>query len=120
MLQSQEKLRHAPVLAPDSPAHRLVTQHPDKPRLPAWTLNSRPVEGKCGLHSASNSPEQNRSQGRLVVRSPEQLRLHPALVRLNLISSAVELNDACRLRGQPLREPILITTNGTILSGFKD
>lgn len=70
--------------------------------------------------STLRSPGDSQPQGRLVARSPEQLRLHPALVRLNLTSSVVEFSDACRLKGQPLREPILITTNGTIISGFKD
>jgi len=60
------------------------------------------------------------SQGLLVTRSPDHLRLHPALVRLNLMSSVVELNDVCRQKNHALREPILITANGTIISGFKD
>ncbi len=61
-----------------------------------------------------------RSQRHLVTRSPEQLRLHPALVRLKLIDSVIELNQVMRWNCPDLREHILITTNGTIVSGFRD
>jgi len=60
----------------------------------------------------------SRLEGRPVVRSPEQLRLHRALDELDLIDVAGELNEAARLKNQSLPEPILITTNGTILAGF--
>jgi hypothetical protein len=59
-------------------------------------------------------------RGRLVARSPEELHLHPALVRLNLVKAAVEPTQACRLNGRPVSETIRITTNGTIVSGFRD
>ena len=61
-----------------------------------------------------------RSQGRLVVRSPAQLHLHPALVRLNLASSLVGTSGASGMERQSVAEPILITTNDTIISGFRD
>jgi hypothetical protein len=57
-------------------------------------------------------------EGRPVVRSPEQLRLHRALEKLGWTSVIDELNDAARLKNQSIPEPILITTNGTILAGF--
>jgi hypothetical protein len=56
----------------------------------------------------------------LVPRSPDELHLHPALVRLNLIHSVVDRNQAVRLKGRPLPEQILITTNGTIFAGFAE
>jgi hypothetical protein len=56
-------------------------------------------------------------EGRVVVRSPQQLRPHPALDELGW-SGVDELNVAARLKNQSVPEPILITTNGTILAGF--
>jgi len=55
---------------------------------------------------------------RPAVRSPEQLLLHRALDELGWTGVIGELNDAARLKNQSLPEPILITTNGTILAGF--
>jgi hypothetical protein len=60
----------------------------------------------------------SRSEGRPVVRSPKQLRLHPALQELSWTGAIDEFNDAARLKDQSVLEPILITTNGTILAGF--
>jgi hypothetical protein len=57
-------------------------------------------------------------EGRPVVRSPEQLRLHRALEELGWTGVIDELNDAARLTNPPVTEPILITPNGTILVGF--
>jgi len=57
-------------------------------------------------------------EGRPVVRSPEQLRLHRELEKLGWTNVIDELNDAARLKNQSIPEPILITTNGTILAGF--
>ena len=61
----------------------------------------------------------SRLEGRPVVRSPEQLRLHHALEELGLIGVVDEINEAARLKYQPVLEPILITRNGTILAGFE-
>ena len=60
----------------------------------------------------------SRAEGRPVVRSPEQLRLHRALEELGWIGVIDEFNDAARLTNPSVTEPILITTNGTILAGF--
>jgi len=60
----------------------------------------------------------SRLEWRPVARSPEQLRLHPAMKELAWTGLIHELNDAARLKDQSLPEPILITTNGTILAGF--
>jgi len=56
-------------------------------------------------------------QGRPVVSSPEALHVHPALRELDGLDGAVELNEAERTRHH-LATPILITCEGTILSGF--
>jgi hypothetical protein len=58
------------------------------------------------------------SEGRPVVRSPEQLRLHRALEGLGWTGVIDEFNAAARLKNPSVTEPILITTNGTILAGF--
>jgi len=60
----------------------------------------------------------SRLEGRPVVRSPEQLRLHRALEELGWSGVIGELNEAVRLTNPSVTEPILITTNGTILAGF--
>ena len=57
-------------------------------------------------------------EGRPVVRSPEQLRLHRALEELGWTGAIDEFNNVARLKNQSVPEPILITTNGTILAGF--
>jgi hypothetical protein len=57
--------------------------------------------------------------GRLVVRFPEQLRMHHALKEIALIGVIDEINEAARLKCQPVLEPILITKNGTILAGYE-
>jgi hypothetical protein len=56
-------------------------------------------------------------KGRSVVRSPEDLHVHPALRELACMDVALELNEAERVRHHATR-PILITSEGTILSGF--
>jgi hypothetical protein len=55
--------------------------------------------------------------GRPVVRSPEALHLHPALLELDGMDVAVELNEAEHVRHHATTL-ILITGDGTILSGF--
>jgi hypothetical protein len=44
--------------------------------------------------------------------------MHPALDGLDVIDLVTELNEAARLSAQPVPEPVLITTNGTLLAGF--
>lgn len=56
-------------------------------------------------------------EGRPVVRSPEQLRLHRALEELGWSGVTDELNEA-HLTSWSVPEPLLITTNGTILAGI--
>jgi len=60
----------------------------------------------------------SRVDGRPAVRSLEQLRLHRALGELGWTGVIDEFNDAVRLTNPFVTEPILITTNGTILAGF--
>lgn len=62
--------------------------------------------------AATSQPE-----GRPVIRRPEQLRLHRALEELGW-PGVHEFNSAAQLKNQSVPEPILITTNGTILAGF--
>jgi len=56
-------------------------------------------------------------QGLPVVRSPKDLRVHPALLELDGMDLARELNEAERVRHQATT-PILISSEGTVLSGF--
>jgi hypothetical protein len=59
----------------------------------------------------------SRPEGHPVVLSPEQLRLHRALEELGWVGAIDEFNDA-RPTHSSVAEPILVTTGGTILSGF--
>ena len=56
-------------------------------------------------------------QGRSVNRAPEDLHVHPALVGLDGMDVADQLNEAERVRHHATT-PILVTSEGTILSGF--
>jgi hypothetical protein len=60
----------------------------------------------------------SRLEGRPVVRSPGQLRLHRALKELGWNGIIKDLNDAARQKNLAVTTPILITTDGTILAGF--
>jgi hypothetical protein len=57
-------------------------------------------------------------EGRPVIRSPKQLRLHSALEKLGWTGVIDDFNEAAQLTNPSVTEPILITTNGTILAGF--
>jgi hypothetical protein len=72
--------------------------------------------GACRLDV--NPTGVSRLEGRPVVRSPGQLRLHPALEELDWVGVIGELNEAVQLTSPSVTEPILITTNGIILAGF--
>jgi len=72
-----------------------------------------------GLLRHSDKADQFRPMGRPVVRFPGQLRMHHALDELGLVGVVAEISEAARLKHQPVLEPILITTSGTILAGFE-
>jgi hypothetical protein len=65
-----------------------------------------------------NPTAMSRLEWRPVVRSPQQLRLHPAMKEFCWTGVMDELNDAARLKGHSVPEQVHITTNGTILAGF--
>jgi hypothetical protein len=85
---------------PGSPT--LASDRPLLPRLPE-------AESQCGM---------SRLEGRPTVRSPLQLRLHRALEEVGWTGVIDEFNEAAMLSHPSVTDPILITTNGTILSGF--
>jgi hypothetical protein len=81
--------------------------------------SSNAVELVSGVAQQSFNPTaMSRLEGRPVVRFPEQLRLHRALEELGWTGAIDELNNAARLMDHSVPEPVLITTNGTILGGF--
>jgi hypothetical protein len=65
-----------------------------------------------------NPTAMRRLEGRPVVCFPEQLRLHPTMKELGWTGVIDEFNNVARLKNQFVPQPILITTNGTILAGF--
>jgi hypothetical protein len=58
------------------------------------------------------------ASGRPVIRRTQELRLHGALLDLDLTSVEEELNERARLDSKVLPDTILITTSGIILSGI--
>jgi len=60
----------------------------------------------------------SRLEGSPVVRSPQKLRLHRALEEVGWTGVINEFNEAAKLSHTSVTDPILITTTGTILSGF--
>lgn len=66
------------------------------------------------FNSVATAPGASRS----VIRSPQQLRLHPSLEELGWTGVMDEFNDAAQLKNQSLPVPVLVTTNGTIIAGF--
>jgi hypothetical protein len=79
-----------------------------------------PALSRVLQQSALSLAGRSRSQGRMVERPIAELRLHPTLVRLNLIVSLGQVNQVLQQNGCFLSQPILITTNRIIISGFKD
>lgn len=59
-----------------------------------------------------------RREGHPVTRFPEQLHLHPAFEAVGWSNVTREFNDAVQSADQRAPEPILITSDGTILAGF--
>ncbi len=62
----------------------------------------------------SQATQMNRLKWRAVVRSSDQLRLHPALHELGL--SGLFCSDQSNPH---ISEPVLITTNGVVMTGFR-
>ncbi len=89
-----------------------------RPSSETKAADDRGKPGYCPADQLRPHLVRSQAEARLVVRSPENLRLHTVLRDLDMIDVVEELNDAARLRDQSAAEPILITTNGTILAGF--
>ena len=78
-----------------------------------------PVEVVSDVPPQSFNPTVMSRLGELpVVRSPQQLRLHRALEELGWTGMIDEFNEATQQTNAFVPEPILITTDGTILAGF--
>lgn len=96
--------------------------HPSKDlSSSAWPLGSRGPQGsRQELQSPFVCPRQSGLQSKPVRRSPHELRFHPAFLRLNLVGSVI----GCEVHGRKpqgsVPEPILITTSGIIISGFRE
>jgi hypothetical protein len=100
--------------------HGRSSSHPGEPRACARVRRARPLEDTLEAPPLPNSEPAGALQKHFVLRSPKQLRLHPAIARLNLASSLLELEQPKPANGVSGTVPILITANGTIISGFRD
>ncbi len=79
---------------------------------------SSPLPGALEASSFLNASTTSPPAGRPVIRIPEQLHLHHALEELSLVGAVDGINEAARLKHQAILEPVLITTDGTVLAGF--
>ena len=105
----------------ESPTYKLSGQSrypPDERRPCAKALSTRSEHGSDALPRFLSLTTGGFLRGHLVSRSPVQLHLHPAVIRMNLANCLVEISGCMERR--PLVEPILITTSGIIISGFAD
>jgi hypothetical protein len=88
---------------------------------PLLTLSRNEIRQKLGTRPSDFTQKgQNGFRERLVIRPPQELHVHPALARLNLVHSVTDLNEAFRLNGRNLPELIRITQSKTIIGGFSD
>lgn len=78
--------------------------------------SSVPISG--GTAGIAEPTYAARREGHPVTRFPEQLHLHPALDAVGWNYQISEFNDAVQFSDQFAQEPILITSEGTILAGF--
>src|ERR1051326_5804739 len=79
--------------------------------FPGILDNELPITSRVTQHrfedDSLNTP--GRLQGRYIVRSPKELRPHPALVRLNLTASIFDHDSGSESNRLGVTEPILIT-----------
>jgi hypothetical protein len=59
-------------------------------------------------------------QGSPVARSPGELRLHPVFIQLNLVGTLINCAVHGRKPEGSVREPILVTTSGVVISGVRE
>ncbi len=82
-------------------------------------MASRLLEvGNAGPTQLSGDTGKRPPAGRSATRHPDQLKLHPALQKVGWTGLVDEVNDAAQVKEQALCDPILITEDATILSGF--
>jgi hypothetical protein len=100
--------------------HPTETAGRELPAAPAKKDESEDAPHRPEMAAAGSQVLKSASlaTARPVIRRPEELRLHRALLDLELTSVADELNEAARLSVQVLPGTILITTSGIILSGI--
>ena len=111
-LESSElnELANTPEISSTTSSHR--------PSSGIEAAADRGKPGSCFADQLRPYVVRSQPEGRPVARSPEQLRLHRALEELGWAGAIDEFSDAARLTNPSVTEPILITTNGTILAGF--
>ena len=76
------------------------------------------AQNQSALKPTKSAAATDQAEGRPVVRSPKYLHLHPALEKLRWAGLVEEFNEAAGLKIHPARDPILISTDGTVLAGF--
>lgn len=105
---SQAQSRSIPVLGMDSLHDNYISE-----------LQEGKVKPPECWHVGGKQPEGNGDgmRGYPVVRAPKDLHVHPALLEMDGMDVAGELNEAERVRHQAIT-PILISSGGTVLSGI--
>jgi hypothetical protein len=77
------------------------------------------LEAMSACSPIPNPPLCKQLDGRPVLRSPQQLRLHRALDELGLTATVQEFDGAAPHSNRSLQEPILIAPCGTIVAGIR-
>lgn len=90
-----------------------VGSEPDKSAH--WESTQSPAP--LGIQPLPDEIRDLRKEGSPVTRFPEQLRPHRSLDEIGW-TDIDDLNQVARRKCQPLPDPVLITKNGTILSGI--
>jgi len=96
---------------------------PSTPKPPAFSTglpaSKRVQSAQDRLQSPLISGGKN-LQGSPAARSPGELRLHPVFIQLNLVGTLINCAVHGRKPEGSVREPILVTTSGIVISGVRE
>ena len=120
MLRPFQKQGSAPESHQGNPSGQPAPSSPKSPAffvgLPASKRVQKSAQDR--LQSPLISGEKS-LQGSPVRRSPGELRLHPVLLKLSLVGTLIDYAVHGRKPQGSVPEPILITSNGIVISGVK-
>lgn len=120
MLRPYQKQGSAPERRPGYPSGPPAPSAPKPPAFSVWLPGSHTVQStQDRLQSPLFSGGKN-LQGSPAARSPGELRLHPVFIQLNLVGTLINCAVHGRKPEGSVREPILVTTSGIVISGVRE